>query len=150
MKATDLCVCAPMLTGPFTGSGITTTAKKKEISLLFFSQRWIKADYEVRTSLGIGNYRIVLKNNVRPVSSLESSLKTSDFIENLQWAMDLEEDMAERLVHLCHPETLPQSIADDSRKRIEALLHTIGQDTQRHAKIVSDIVLEMSGKQDNG
>ena len=92
----------------------------------------------------------MLKNHVRPVSSLESSLNTSDFIENLRWAKDLEEDMAERLLHMCDPESLPQSIAEDSRKRIEALLHTIGQDTQRHAKIVSDIVLEMSGKQDNG
>ncbi len=64
--------------------------------------------------------------------------------------MDLEEDMAERLVHMCHPEALRQSIAENSRRRIEALLRTIGQDTQRHAKIVSDIVLEMSGEQSNG
>ena len=75
-------------------------------------------------------------------------MKTSDFIENLQWALDLEEDMAERLVHMCHPQALPQSIAEDSRKRIEALLGTIREDTQRHAKIVSDIVLEMSTEQD--
>ena len=77
-------------------------------------------------------------------------LNTSDFIENLRWARDIEEDMAERLVHLCRPESLPQSIAENSRSRIEELLHTIEQDTQRHAKIVSGMILEMSGEQSNG
>ena len=77
-------------------------------------------------------------------------MNTSDFIENLRWARDIEEDMAERLVHLCHPESLPQSIAENSRRRIEELLHTIEQDTRRHAKIVSGIILEMSGEQSDG
>ena len=77
-------------------------------------------------------------------------LNSSDFIENLRWAKGMEEDMAERLVHLCRPASLPEAIAENSRRRIEELLHTIEQDTQRHTKIVSDIVLEMSGKQDNG
>ncbi len=64
--------------------------------------------------------------------------------------MGMEEDMAERLVHLCRPEILPQAIAEDSRRHIEELLATIEQDTQRHVKIVSGILLEMSGDQSNG
>ena len=64
--------------------------------------------------------------------------------------MGMEEDMAERLLHLCRPESLPEAIAENSRRRIEDLLDTIEQDTQRHMKIVSGIVLEMSGKQNNG
>ena len=77
-------------------------------------------------------------------------MNTSDFIENLRWARDIEEDMAERLAHLCRTGGLPQSIAENSRSRIEELLGVIEQDTQRHAKIVSGIILEMSGKQNNG
>ncbi len=77
-------------------------------------------------------------------------LNTSDFIDKLRRAEQMEEEMAGRLVGLCHPETLSESISEDSRTRIKSCLDTIQQDTQRHARIVSEMISQMSGEQDNG
>ena len=77
-------------------------------------------------------------------------LNTSDFIDKLRRAGQMEEEMAGQLVSLCRPETLAGSIPADSRIRIKACLDTIQQDTQRHAKIVSEIISQMSGEHNNG
>ncbi len=77
-------------------------------------------------------------------------LNTSDFIDKLRRAEQMEEEMAGQLVSLCHPEALSDSIPADSRTRIKSCLETIRLDTQRHARIVSEMISQISGEQDNG
>lgn len=94
--------------------------------------------------------RVLDKKLVSGDQSKGVILNTSDFIDKLRRAEQMEEEMAGRLVVLCHPEALAESISADSRTRIKSCLETIRLDTQRHARIVSEMISQMSGEQNNG
>ena len=59
------------------------------------------------------------------------------FLDKLNRAYTMEEEMAGELIDLCHPKTLPEELSEDVRKRIEGILLSIKADTLRHKEIVA-------------
>ena len=66
-------------------------------------------------------------------------MKKEDFLDKLNRAYIMEEEMAGELIDLCHPKFLPDDLSEDARKLIEGILFGIKADTLRHKKIVSEI-----------
>ena len=66
-------------------------------------------------------------------------MKNEEFLDKLNRAYIMEEEMAGELINLCHPQFLPDDLSKDARKLIEGILLGIKADTLRHKKIVSEI-----------
>jgi hypothetical protein len=62
-----------------------------------------------------------------------------ELLDKLNRAYLMEEEMAGKLIDLCHPESLPDDMPEKVRKRIEGLLISIKADTLRHKKLVSEL-----------
>jgi hypothetical protein len=61
------------------------------------------------------------------------------FIDKLQRAQEMEEDMAGPLIDLCQPDVLPQEIPAELRQRVRKILLSIKADTIKHKRIISGI-----------
>ncbi|MBF0121814.1 MAG: hypothetical protein HQL21_00220 [Candidatus Omnitrophica bacterium] len=60
------------------------------------------------------------------------------FLDRLERAYQMEEEMAGTLIDLCHPKALPEDIPVDVRKRIQTILLSIKADTLRHKDIIAE------------
>lgn len=69
----------------------------------------------------------------------KNSMNNEEFLDKLNRAYLMEEEMASTLIDLCHPKSLSDDLSEDISKRIENVLLSIKADTFRHKKIVSDI-----------
>ncbi len=66
-------------------------------------------------------------------------MDNEEFLDKLNRAYVMEEEMAATLIGLCHPESLPEDLSREARKRIESILLIIKADTLQHKKIVLGI-----------
>jgi len=66
-------------------------------------------------------------------------MDNEEFLDKLNRAYIMEEEMAGMLIDLCHPESLPADLSESAHKRIKDILFNIKADTLRHKKIVSEI-----------
>lgn len=66
-------------------------------------------------------------------------MNKSELLDKLNRAYIMEEEMADMLIDLCQPASLPEDLPEDTRKHIERILSIIKKDTLRHKKIVSEI-----------
>ena len=66
-------------------------------------------------------------------------MNKEELLDKLNRAYAMEEEMAGKLIDLCHPKSLPDDLSGGARKRIEDILLVIKADTLNHKKIVSEI-----------
>lgn len=66
-------------------------------------------------------------------------MNKEELSDKLNRAYIMEEEMAEMLIDLCQPVSLPDDLPQETCNRIEHLLSIIKTDTLRHKKIVSEI-----------
>jgi hypothetical protein len=66
-------------------------------------------------------------------------MDNAEFLDKLNRAYIMEEEMAGELIDLCHPAHLSEDLPEGIRKRIESILLGIKTDTLRHKKIVAEI-----------
>lgn len=62
------------------------------------------------------------------------------FLDGLNRAYAMEEEMAGMLIDLCHSTSLPEDLPEAVRNRMESILLSIKADTLRHKQIVSKII----------
>jgi hypothetical protein len=66
-------------------------------------------------------------------------MDNAEFLDKLNRAYIMEEEMAGMLIDLCHPESLSTDLSEADCKRIKDILFSIKTDTLRHKKIVSEM-----------
>ncbi len=66
-------------------------------------------------------------------------MKSEEFLDKLDRAVLMEEEMAGVLIDLCEPGSLPADLPEKVRMRVGGILLAIKEDTLRHRKIVSQI-----------
>lgn len=66
-------------------------------------------------------------------------MDSEELLDKLDRAYLMEEEMAGMLIDLCRSGSLPDDLAEETRKHIGGLLLDIKADTLRHKKIVSEI-----------
>jgi len=66
-------------------------------------------------------------------------MDNEEFLDKLNRAYMMEEEMAGELIDFCQPQSLPGDLPEKERKLIEGILLGIKADTLRHKKILSGI-----------
>jgi len=66
-------------------------------------------------------------------------MDNEEFLDKLNRAYIMEEEMAGILIDLCHSKSLIYDLSEEERRQIEGILLGIKADTLRHKKLVSDI-----------
>jgi len=66
-------------------------------------------------------------------------MDNAEFLDRLNRAYIMEEQMTGLLIGLCQPAVLPNDLTQEARQRIEGALNSIKTDTLRHQKAVLEI-----------
>ncbi len=66
-------------------------------------------------------------------------MNKQEFLDKLNRAYMMEEEMAGMLIDFCRLETLPEGLKDEAGSRLKGILLGIKADTLRHKKMVAAI-----------
>ncbi|MDD5128738.1 MAG: hypothetical protein PHO40_03720 [Candidatus Omnitrophica bacterium] len=66
-------------------------------------------------------------------------MDNKEFLDKINRAYLMEEEMAGELINFCLPDSLPGDLPKEDYKRIEGILLGIKADTLRHREILSEI-----------